>query len=117
MDIDLTYVPEQDRIRLLARHARQPSEWWMTRPMVLRLLDGWVKQLEAVPMPSPPPVPAAPWMPPPVTGLARQHTVLMEMEPPRSRSTLPAYFGECDRSFRRIVTGGLSGDFSSVSVT
>ena len=28
-----------------------------------------------------------------------------------------AYFGECDRSFRRIVTGGLSGDFSSVSVT
>ena len=31
--------------------------------------------------------------------------------------TLSAYFGECDRSFRRIVTGGLSGDFSSVSVT
>ena len=28
-----------------------------------------------------------------------------------------AYFGECDRSFRCIVTGGLSGDFSSVSVT
>jgi len=28
-----------------------------------------------------------------------------------------AYFGECDRSFRRIVTGGLRGDFSAVSVT
>ena len=33
------------------------------------------------------------------------------------RAGLRAYFGECDRSFRRIVTGGLSGDFSSVSVT
>ena len=30
---------------------------------------------------------------------------------------LAAYFGECDRSFRRIVTGGLRGDFSAVSVT
>ena len=29
----------------------------------------------------------------------------------------PAYFGECDRSFRRIVTGGLRGVFSAVSVT
>jgi IS5 family transposase len=28
-----------------------------------------------------------------------------------------AYFGECDRSFRPIVTGGLRGDFSAVSVT
>ena len=28
-----------------------------------------------------------------------------------------AYFGECDRSFRRIVTGGLRGVFSAVSVT
>jgi len=28
-----------------------------------------------------------------------------------------AYFGECDRSFRRIVTGGLSDVFSAVSVT
>ena len=30
---------------------------------------------------------------------------------------LPAYFGECDRSFRLIVTGGLRGDFSAVSAT
>ena len=28
-----------------------------------------------------------------------------------------SYFGECDRSFRRIVTGGLRGVFSAVSVT
>jgi len=28
-----------------------------------------------------------------------------------------AYFGECDRSFRRVVSGGLSGVFSAVSVT
>ena len=28
-----------------------------------------------------------------------------------------AYFGECDRSFRRIVTGGLSDVLSAVSVT
>jgi len=30
---------------------------------------------------------------------------------------LGAYFGECDRSFRRIVTGGLRGVFSAVPVT
>mgnify|MGYP006154710405 CR=1 FL=1 len=30
---------------------------------------------------------------------------------------LAAYFGECDRSFRRIVTGGLSDVLSAVSVT
>ena len=28
-----------------------------------------------------------------------------------------AYFGECDRSFRRIVTGVLKDDFSAVSAT
>ena len=33
------------------------------------------------------------------------------------RGSQYAYFGECDRSFRRIVTGGLRGVFSAVSVT
>jgi hypothetical protein len=33
------------------------------------------------------------------------------------KDALAAYFGECDRSFRRIVTGGLRGVFSAVSVT
>lgn len=33
------------------------------------------------------------------------------------REVLAAYFGECDRSFRRIVTGGLKDDFSAVSAT
>ena len=37
--------------------------------------------------------------------------------PGRPATKLHAYFGECDRSFRRIVTGGLRGVFSAVSVT
>ena len=34
-----------------------------------------------------------------------------------SANDVGAYFGECDRSFRRIVTGGLSDVLSAVSVT
>ena len=36
---------------------------------------------------------------------------------PLSKLTQIAYFGECDRSFRRIVTGGQSDVLSAVSVT
>ena len=35
----------------------------------------------------------------------------------RELGDLAAYFGDCDRSFRRIVTGGLRGVFSAVPVT
>ena len=36
---------------------------------------------------------------------------------PAIASIVIAYFGECDRSFRRIVTGGQSDVLSAVSVT
>ena len=48
---------------------------------------------------------------------ADRHAALIgELRITRAERDL-AYFGECDRSFRRIVTGGLRGDFSTVSAT
>ena len=48
----------------------------------------------------------------PRIGTRKLHHLLQE---PLQRQA--AYFGECDRSFRRIVTDGLSGHFSAFSVT
>ena len=47
---------------------------------------------------------------------AAQRARIWNYEPMDLERT-PAYFGECDRSFRRIVTDGLSGHFSAFSVT
>jgi hypothetical protein len=51
------------------------------------------------------------------TGILMQDTITKPNTGYRREYNPDAYFGECDRSFRRIVTGGLTGDFSAVSVT
>jgi hypothetical protein len=50
-------------------------------------------------------------------ALAKAHSKLHVPALWALNERLIAYFGECDRSFRRIVTDGLRGDFSAVSVT
>lgn len=59
MQIDVSYDPAQDRVRLCLRTEQQRTDWWLTRRLVFRLLEGWLGKLEQVPLPA---VDAA-WMP------------------------------------------------------
>lgn len=61
LSIDLSYRPEEDRIRLTLRPAAAAhSQWWLTRRITLALMRAWVDKLQEVPLPE---VTAAPWMP------------------------------------------------------
>lgn len=75
MQIDVTYELEQDRVRLCLRNEQQRSDWWLTRRMVLRLLEGWLGKLEQVPLPA---VEAA-WMPKlTARSLDQEHALSLE---------------------------------------
>lgn len=87
MELDITYHPAEDRIRLLVHRPERPSEWWLTRRVALRLLQAWANKLEAVPLP---PQPVTPWTPAGGPGtLAQQHALLMDAEAPRVERARP----------------------------
>ena len=52
MKMDVTYHPDQDRLRLCLRTEQQRTDWWLTRRITLRLLQALLKQLERVPLPA-----------------------------------------------------------------
>ncbi len=88
MQIDVTYNAAEDRIRLRLHRPPQPSDWWFTRRITLRLLHGWAHKLEASPLP---PLPATSWLP--VGGarsVAQQHALLMDVDAPRVQAVPPA---------------------------
>lgn len=48
MQLDLSYLPDEDRMRLSLRgHA----DWLITRRMLIRLVSAWVQKLEEVDLP------------------------------------------------------------------
>lgn len=49
MQIDLTYLPQEDRMRLSLRgHA----DWLITRSLLLKLVSAWVEKIEAIELPA-----------------------------------------------------------------
>lgn len=85
MEVDLSYVSLEDRIRLCIRRQGDAEDWWLNRRLAFRWLQGWADQLAAVPLPG---VPQAPWTPgggPQTT--AEQHALLMEVDPPGVQTT------------------------------
>jgi len=49
MQIDLTYIPLEDRMRLTLRgHA----DWLMTRSLLMKLVSAWVDKIEAIELPA-----------------------------------------------------------------
>jgi len=48
MELDLVYLPHEDRMRL---SVRGKVDWLITRNLLLKLVDAWVKKLESVELP------------------------------------------------------------------
>lgn len=117
MDVDLSYAASEDRIRLSIRRQGAAEQWWLTRRLALRWLQGWADKLSAVPLPA---LPQAPWTPsggPQTT--AAQHALLMEADPPRVQTTAvsPALSPEPAGGLRLIRSVSLSLSPMSCTVT
>jgi hypothetical protein len=49
MEIDLTYLEQEDRMRL---SLRGQADWLVTRSLLLKLLPAWVEKLQSIDLPS-----------------------------------------------------------------
>ena len=49
MELDLSYLPQEDRMRL---SLRGQADWLVTRSLLLRLLPVWVEKLESIALPA-----------------------------------------------------------------
>ena len=49
MELDLTYLEKEDRMRL---SLRGQADWLVTRSMLLKLLPAWVAKLQSIDLPS-----------------------------------------------------------------
>lgn len=77
MKIDVSYNPEQDRVRLCLRNEQQRSDWWLTRRITIKLLEAWLGKLERVPLPAV----DAEWMPKNAQRLLDQeHALSLEFD-------------------------------------
>lgn len=77
MKIDVSYHPDQDRLRLCLRTDQHRSDWWLTRRITFRLLEGWLGKLEQVPLPTV----DAEWMPKKAQRLLDQeHALSLEFD-------------------------------------
>lgn len=77
MKMDVSYHPDQDRLRLCLRTEQQTSDWWLTRRIALRLLQALLNQLERVPLPAL----NQPWLPtPPAREIAQEHAMSLEFD-------------------------------------
>ncbi len=83
LSIDLTYIAEEDRVRMTLRKVGADSvDWWWTRRMTLPVLRVWVDKLDEVPLPA---LTSVPWMPSPQgRDLAQEHALSLEFDGPRS---------------------------------
>jgi len=49
MNLDLVYLPEQDRMRF---SVREQADWLITRSLLLQLLGAWLQKLGAIDLPA-----------------------------------------------------------------
>ena len=49
MELDLSYLPQEDRMRL---SLRGQADWLVTRSLLLRLLPVWIDKLESIALPA-----------------------------------------------------------------
>ena len=48
MEIELSYVPEQDRLRM---SLQDQSDWYITRSLLLKLVGAWIEKLHGIDLP------------------------------------------------------------------
>jgi len=74
MELDLTYLEKEDRMRL---SLRGQADWLVTRSMLLKLLPAWVAKLQSIDLPSVG-IPLGP------RDLGQEHALSLEFDGPQS---------------------------------
>ena len=79
MELDLTYLKQEDRMSLSLRgHA----DWLVTRGLLLKLLPAWVEKLQSIDLPSVG-IPLGP------RDLGQEHALSLEFDGPKSTNFQP----------------------------
>lgn len=80
MELDLTYLRQEDRLRL---SLRGQADWLVTRSLLLKLLPAWVDKLQKIDLPSVG-IPLGP------RDLGQEHALSLEFDGPKSTNFIPA---------------------------
>lgn len=79
MELDLTYLRQEDRLRL---SLRGQADWLVTRSLLLKLLPAWVEKLQKIDLPSVG-IPLGP------RDLGQEHALSLEFDGPKSTNFIP----------------------------
>ena len=79
MELDLSYLAQEDRMRL---SLRGQADWLVTRSLLLRLLPVWVEKLESIALPAVG-IPLGP------RNLKQEHALSLEFDGPQTTSLAP----------------------------
>ena len=79
MELDLTYLVPEDRMRL---SLRGQADWLITRSLLLKLLPAWVEKLQSIDLPSVG-IPLGP------RDLGQEHALSLEFDGPKSTHFKP----------------------------
>ena len=74
MELDLSYLPQEDRMRL---SLRGQADWLVTRSLLTKLLPVWVERLESIELPNV-------GIPLGQRDLSQEHALSLEFEGPRA---------------------------------
>jgi hypothetical protein len=74
MDLDLTYIAQEDRMRL---SVRGQLNWMVTRNLLLKLLPAWLEKLQSIDLPSVG-IPMGP------RDLGQEHALSLEFDGPQA---------------------------------
>ena len=74
MDLDLTYIAQEDRMRL---SVRSQLNWMVTRNLLLKLLPAWLEKLQGIDLPSVG-IPMGP------RDLGEEHALSLEFDGPQA---------------------------------
>lgn len=79
MELDLTYLQQEDRMRL---SLRGQTDWLVTRNLLLKLLPAWVEKLQKIDLPSVG-IPLGP------RDLGQEHALSLEFDGPKPTNFQP----------------------------
>ena len=81
MDIDLTFIDIEDRMQLTITSELKANSWWLSRRLLLRLLNVWTEKLEQIALPDIPGIFDAAHR-----NMADEHNLALEFDGPKPKS-------------------------------
>jgi hypothetical protein len=81
MNLDLTYNPEEDRMKF---SLRGNADWLLTRSLLLKFVSAWVQKLEGIELPNVS-IPLGP------RDLALEHSLSLEFDGPQKSDYKPEH--------------------------